>query len=305
MTNCTRHLRRSISLTFFIAASAALLLAQSMQAAQTVQTLPFYDSFDYGAAGIAGVSVSVWETCFSTANISVAAGTNSSLTLPGFAASAGSSIGGNAKAVRFAGTQFTTQNAVDGQSVYVSFLYQMTAYPTASIGVIGFLDQTNIGTSSSAPIPPTTALALLADHTGHIGINAGTPTATGAQFETSATASNTTVLIVARYTFHTAPNKDVVDLWVNPSNSSYGGTAPTPDKTITSTANCPSLADLTFSCNGSDNTFGQKWDEVRIGTTWAQAVPSSNVPGAANAAHSWMVSGVPTGMIADGTSTAV
>ena len=132
------------------------------------------------------------------------------------------------------------------------------------------------------------------------------PSTNGAQYETSATALNTTVLIVARYTFHTSPSKDVVDLWVNPDSGTYGaGSAPAPDKSVTGAANWPGLAYFTLSCNGNDTTFAEKWDEVRIGATWAQAVPSSNTPGSANAAHSLMSSASPASIVASGASTSV
>jgi hypothetical protein len=291
-----------LSLLGLVSAALCLLAPNAPGASQVTQTLPFYDSFDYTPAGLASASATVWETCYNTGNIYV---TNNNLSLPGFVPSAGFGVAGSAKALRFAGTQFTTQTAANNKTVFASFLYQVGAYPTTSPGVIAFLDATNIGTSSSAPMPGYAALALLMDHTGHIGINAVYPTLTGAQFESSATAVNTTVLIVARYTFHTSPTKDVVDLWVNPSSSSYGAaTAPTPDISVTSTLNWPSLADFTISCNGNDTTFAEKWDEVRIGTTWAQAVPSSNPPGAANAAHSTMISVTPSTIIASGSSTA-
>jgi Invasin, domain 3/Bacterial Ig-like domain (group 1)/Bacterial surface protein, Ig-like domain len=287
-----------------LASAIIFLLAQGARGGQVTQTLPFYDSFDYNpASGLASASSTVWETCYSTANIQV---TGNSLTLAGFVPSAGNSVVGATKGTRFAGTQFTSQTAAEGKTVYASFLYQVTGYPTASLGVIGFLDVTNIGTSSSAPMPPTTALALLIDHSGHIGINAGSPTASGAQFETSATALNTTVLIVARYTFHTTPSKDAVDLWINPSSASYGAaSAPTPDKSVTGTVNLASLGYFTSSFNGNDTTFGEKWDEVRIGTAWAHVVPSSNPPGSASAAHSAMISASPTSIVADGASTSV
>jgi autotransporter-associated beta strand protein len=278
------------------------LLIQSAPAAQVIQTLPFYDSFDYnpGSAGLASASSTVWEACPSTSNLQV---TNNSLTLAGYAPSAGNSVWGAIHGVRFAGTQFTSQAAADGKTVYVSFLYQVTGYPAnGTNGVIAFLDATNI---TSSTMPGTAALALLIDKTGHIGINAGSPSTNGAQYETSAVASNTTVLVVARYTFHTSPSKDVVDLWVNPTSASYGGSAPTPDKTITSAANWPSLAYFSLSYNNNDTTFGEKWDEVRIGTNWSQAVPSSNVPGLANAAHSLMTSVSPASIIASGTNTSV
>ena len=288
-----------------LASAIMFLLAQSAPGAQVIQTLPFYDSFDYNpATGLATASSTVWESCYSTANIAVTA---NSLSLAGFVSSAGNSVYGASSGTRFAGTQFTSQTASDGKTVYVSFLYQVTAYPTTSgNGVIAFLDSTNIGTSSGSQVMPgTTALALLIDHTGHIGINAGSPATGGAQYETSATALNTTVLIVARYTFHTSPSKDVVDLWVNPSSASYGGSAPAPDKTLTAAGNWPSLAYFTISYRNGDSTFGEKWDEVRIGTTWAQAVPSSNTPGAANAAHSDMISATPTSIVASGADTSV
>ena len=287
-----------------LASAILLLLAQSAPAAQVIQTLPFYDSFDYNpaTAGLASASSTVWETCFSTGNLQV---TTNSLTLAGFVPSAGNSVFGATSGTRFAGTQFTAQTNTDGNTVYVSFLYQVTAYPATSPGVIAFLDSTNIGTSSSAPVPAHAGLALLMDHTGHIGINAGSTASAGAQFESAATALNTTVLIVARYTFHPA-NKDVVDLWVNPSSANYGaGTAPAPDTTITNTYNLTFLANFTISYRGGDSTFGEKWDEVRIGTTWAQAAPSSNLPGPASAAHSLMSSASPASIIASGSSTSL
>ncbi len=298
------HLNRCFCTIFGLAAAVIFLLCQNSPAAQVIQTLPFYDSFDYNpATGLASASSTVWETCYATSNIQV---TNNNLTLAGYVPSAGNGAAGvTTKATRFAGTQFTSQTAADGKTVYFSFLYQVAAYPTTN-GVIAFLDATNIGTSSSAPMPGTTALALLMNHTGQLGINAGSPSVTGAQYEPSATPLNTTILVVARYTFHTSPNTDVVDLWVNPNSANYGAaSAPASDVTLTAKGNWPSLADFTMSFNNGDATFVDKWDEVRIGTTWAQVVPSSNVPGPANAAHSEMISATPASLVADGVSTSV
>jgi len=305
MTTRSHNVHTCLCRIFGLILAMFFLHAMRMSGAQVIQTLPFYDSFDYNQGSLSTSSSTVWETAAGTANIGVAAGTNANLTLAGFVPSAGSSASGNAKAYRFAGTQFTAQNAVDGQTVFVSFLYQVTAYSVTNPAVIAFLDQTNFGTGQISFEPSTGALDLLIDKTGHIGINAGSITATGAQFEASATPLNTTVLIVARYTFHTAPGKDIIDLWVNPVSSSYGGTAPAPDKTVTSAGNCPSLAYFTLSCNGNDSVFGQKWDEVRVATTWAQAVPASNPPSAANAAHSLMIGASTTSMVADGVSTCI
>jgi autotransporter-associated beta strand protein len=297
--------RRSGNFCFSLIATLVFLLARNAPGAQAIQSLPFYDSFDYNpATGLSTASSTVWETTFSTANIQVTSG---SLSLAGFVPSAGNSVFGATAGTRFAGTQFIGQtNTADGRTVYLSFLYQVTAYPTTSPGVIAFLDSTNIGTSSSAPVPAKTGLALLIDHTGHIGINAGSTSATGAQFESGATPLSTTVLIVARYTFHPTGN-DAVDLWVNPSSASYGAaTAPTPDESVINASyNLAYLANFTISYRGGDATFGEKWDEVRIGTNWTQVVPSSNVPGSVSAAHSLMVSATPASIIADGVSTSI
>ncbi len=301
MKNQTFNVNSCFCSIFGLASAIILLLVQSALGTQAIQTLPFYDSFDYnpGAAGLYTASSNVWQACASTSNLQV---TTNSLTLAGYVPSAGSSVVGTSHGVRFAGTQFTSQTAADGKTVYVSFLFQVTNYPAnGTNGIIAFLDATNLGTSNL--LPGTDALALLIDKAGHIGINAGSVSTNGAQWESSATVSNTTVLIVARYTFHTSPTKDVVDLWVNPSSGSYGGSAPTPDKTITSAANWPSLAYFSFSYNNGDSTFGERWDEVRIGSTWAQAVPSSNAPGTASATHSLMVSASPTSIVASGAST--
>ncbi|EEF63059.1 invasin domain 3-containing protein [Pedosphaera parvula] len=286
-----------------LASATLLLFGASAPAAQVIQTLPFYDSFDYNqATGLAPASSTVWETCFSTANIQTAL---NSLTLAGFAPSAGNSVFGATAGTRFAGTQFTSQSSVEGNAVYLSFLYQETAYPASSSAVIGFLDSTNIGTSSSAPVPAQAGLALIMDHTGHIGINSGSTTATGARFESAATPLNTTVLIVVRYTFHPGSH-DVVDLWVNPASASYGAaTAPASDATVTNTYNLALIADFTISYRGSDSSFGEKWDEVRIGTTWPQAVPASNQPGIASAPHSLMTTASSASIVADGVSTTI
>src|SRR5437868_15439019 len=91
----------------------AILLSLTSYApgAQVTQTLPFYDSFDYNqATGLASASSTVWETCFSTANIQTVL---NSLTLPGYVPSAGNSVFGATSGTRFAGTQFTSQNTVE------------------------------------------------------------------------------------------------------------------------------------------------------------------------------------------------
>ena len=282
-----------------LASAIVLLPAQNSPAAQVIQTLPFYDSFDYSPGGLASASSTVWETCYSTANIAV---TTNSLTLAGFVPSAGNSVYGASSGTRFAGTQFTAVTNTDGNTVYASFLYQVTAYPATTPGVIAFLDSTNIGTSSAAAVPGHAGLALLMDHTGHIGINAGSTTNIGGQFEGAATTLSNTVLIVARYTFHPAGH-DVVDLWVNPASANYGAaTAPAADATVTNTYDLAYLANFTISYRGGDTTFGEKWDEVRLGTNWSQVVPSSNLPGPASAAHSLMVSAGPASIIASGAA---
>src|SRR6476646_1572291 len=120
-------LLRSSSCSTLLAAWAILLiLTRTAPAAQVTQTLPFYDSFDYNqATGLASASSTVWETCFSTANIQTIL---NSLTLPGYVPSAGNSVFGATSGTRFAGTQFTTQNSVEGNAVYLSFLFQVSAY---------------------------------------------------------------------------------------------------------------------------------------------------------------------------------
>ena len=304
MKTHTHKRGRFASAIIGLASAALFLLGHNASAAgQVTQTLPFYDSFDYnpGSAGLASASSTVWETCYSTANIRIASG---SLSLPGFVPSAGNSVFGYATGVRFGGTQFTSQPSVDGNSVYFSFLYQVTAYPHTN-GLIAFLDSTNVGTSSTAPIPPHAGLALLMNSTGQIGINSGSTAIASAHLESAATALNTTVLIVGCYTFHPSGN-DSVSLWVNPASASYGAaSAPAPDITLNNSYNLASLADFTLSYDNGDTTFGEKWDEVRIGTTWAQAVPSSPAPGVANAAHSLMTSATPNTIIASGSSTSI
>lgn len=304
MRKLAYQVHRHFCIIFGLVSSFIVMADQKTEGAQVIQALPFYDSFDYNPGlGLASASSTVWETCFVTGNIQI---TNNGLTLAGFVPSAGYSVVGEGTIQRFAGTEFSSQTNTDGNTVYVSFLYQVTAYPTTTSGVIAFLDSTNIGTGSGAAMPGYTGLALLMDHTGHIGISAGSTNATTAHFESSPTALNTAVLIVARYTFHPAAS-DTVDLWVDPNNSSYGAaSSPVSDETATNTLFHEAyLANFTISYNNGDPSFGKRWDEVRVGTNWAQVVPSSNVPGLANSAHSLMLSASPASIVASGTSTSV
>ena len=125
-----------------LVSAVSFLFSPRAHATQVIQTLPFYDSFDYTPNGLYTASPTGWETWGSTGNILV---TNGGLTLAGFVPSAGNSVTGTGKIFRYVGTQFTSQSAADGKTVFASFLYQVVAYPTTSPGVLAFLDSTNLG----------------------------------------------------------------------------------------------------------------------------------------------------------------
>jgi hypothetical protein len=91
--------------------------------------------------------------------------------------------------------------------------------------------------------------------------------------------TGTVYLAVMRYNLN-GDGTDSMDLWINPSSSSYGGTAPT--VTFSSTAGTDTTAAwTTFVIDPANAGTSGFFDELRVGTTWAEVVPAIPEPRAA------------------------
>ncbi len=261
------------------------LLCLTAQAA--VQNLPFYDNFNYptGSKWSAITTNTIWLTA-DTGSANQYIGNAGLISPANFSpGSALSAVEAYSSPCRNIGMQFNpvTASSGDGTAVFLSFLYSIKTYP----GATSLIDYLDFRAPTKDLATNTIAGPIILDSTGHIGINQGCNTNTaggaGPQIETTALGLGSTHLIVAKYTFHPASH-DTMELWVDPTNTSYGAAAPpagdglnpTSHLTVTalgtgSTTNYPSLAYFTMGCFSS--TYVGTNDEVRIATSWAGVTP--------------------------------
>jgi pectate lyase len=242
--------------------AASGLMLQSVHAA--VQTLPFTDHFLYSEGTLSSVAPGVWDVGSNNgAEISVS--NSAALTSPsGFADSSGKGVKwGSSGTARRAVAQYTSVPNTDGNTVYASFLLNVSSAPSSKL--IAYLDD-----HSSSQGSPQLGIFL---SSGTIGIGKKS----SAPGFTTSLSSGTTHLIVVRYTFLASGN-DQADLWVDPSSSDYGAsTAPASLGSTTGGSDPTSLSYFQISTPGSAGS-SLYMDELRIGTTWADVTPSSGPP---------------------------
>ena len=150
----------------------------------------------------------------------------------------------------------------DGSVVYASFLLNVQVLPAANTRVAYLHDVTSSGG----------AVEVWINSMGQIGVRKKT----GSPVFATTIATNTTHLVVMRYTFQAG--NDPVALWVDPGSSDYGSaSAPTPAAAITSVGSDNGSGGIKYfivDCPGtSDSVY---WiDEVRVGSTWGDVTPST------------------------------
>ncbi|MCU0410979.1 MAG: T9SS type A sorting domain-containing protein [Bacteroidetes bacterium] len=83
-------------------------------------------------------------------------------------------------------------------------------------------------------------------------------------------------MIVGAYTFVGGALNDSGKLWINPAPSSFGGAEPTPTLTSTTSteADLTSVVRFFFRQDATTKTPFLEADELRLGTSWADVVPS-------------------------------
>jgi hypothetical protein len=105
-----------------------------------------------------------------------------------------------------------------------------------------------------------------------VGVRKGGTGATDT-FDTVERSAGDTLFLVGRYDFNTSPNS--VALWINPSPTTFGSTAP-PAGFLSANTGIDGLTIDRF--NFRQNTAASvpraiQWDELRVGNSWGEVTP--------------------------------
>ncbi len=203
-----------------------------------------------------------------------------------------------------AGTDATLQPTDTGHSGYYSIAVRVTDITGLFTNGGVLLGFNNI--IASQTFNPTTAGAVLTIRPKAGGgpgqfqlglLKQGTSSVAGATWDAGTYTTNTTIFVVGKYqTIGTLQNgtlpiatDDIASLWINPSSSTFGGFEPAgaitsvsgDDVTTHPVSNNHTLQSFILRQNGTavDNRIplGILYDELRVGTTWADVTPG--VPG--------------------------
>lgn len=230
--------------------------------AGAVVSLPFHDAFDYAEGRLNDVGAPRWTA--GSSGFELAVSNSAALTAPeGFPAATGKGVrrapSGTARRSVLA---YQTVPAQDGNELYASLLIQILSPPPGT-QLIAYLD--NNSTSQSAP---QAGLFLTADGRLGIGKKSSTP-----GFTTGISLGPGPHLVVFRYRFQSG--NDRVDLWVNPPAASYEAITPPPSDGFVTGGSDPASLDF-FQFYSSPQSGGVQYlDELRLGRSWAEVVPSS------------------------------
>ena len=249
-----------------IAGLALVATCLLLQNARATVSLPFYDGYAYDEGILNNVGSPTWVAGSGTSTYEIAVSNAAALTSPsGFATASGKGVRrAPSGSARRSVLQYTSVPAVDGNTVYVSFLLDVQTAPGGT-QLIGFLDDHNSSQGS-----PQAGIFLDGSSRVGIGKKSSTP-----GFTTSSGLSVGTHLIVVCYTFQAGDNK--VDLWVDPSSAYYGAATPPGSLgSVTGGTEPPSLDYFQIYTPGTAGGV-QFLDEFRVGTTWA-SVTSAGTP---------------------------
>jgi hypothetical protein len=229
----------------------------SMFLFQTAQAQLFQEGFNYTAGGNLGGN-GPWSS--GNNNITIA---NGNLTYPGLADLGGNSLsvvsGVSAGSVvaNFAGASITSG------SVYYSFLAQCSSLPTANQYLTAVLPASSSGPGGSADPLGFYVGQQTAGSTFKVGIRSG---GSGATYTTK---GNLTVgavnLFVVKYTFG-----GNVSLWVNPT---AGDSESAADVSFLAGVSAANLEEIGFKAQSAATAGNWIFDDLRVGTAWADVTP--------------------------------
>ena len=94
------------------------------------------------------------------------------------------------------------------------------------------------------------------------------------RMDTAQLTAGSTHLVVVSYQMNSGFLNDVVNFWLDPDSSTFGsGTAPAPLLTLTGAQSDATSLNMFELNNASAMPVGMLFDEVRVGTTWADVTP--------------------------------
>jgi len=242
----------------------AALLAGCLSATNAFSATLLSDSFSYPTGDLAGNGG--WTDITPASDeIQVVAG---SLTAPaGLQASSGNKISFDGLGTdAYVGFESQTSG-----TIFYSFLLNVTANSAATAQYIGGF------TTSAAPTSTATSgFAYRRDTVDTTKFNLGivgkaTNATANTAFDTTQLSLNAVNLIVISHTFVGGAINDITSLYINPT--SFGGSAPTPTLTLTNSVSDAAAISAFYLFQSNSGTPFLQFDELRIGTTWADVTP--------------------------------
>ncbi|WP_179333670.1 T9SS type A sorting domain-containing protein [Winogradskyella costae] len=221
-------------------------------------TLPLYEGFDYTVGNDLGTEAN-WNNFSGTANpIDVVSG---SLSYTGLVASTGESVflEGGAIDSELTFTPVTSGDVFASFIINVSDLSNITDTTDGGyVVILGEFDARLWIHPDTDPVGTTYDIAL-------------TNSSSGENFSTTKYNVGDDVLIVMSYNIETG----AINGWINPAGTDLGGSAPA--ATLTDTDASPSSMIDTFALrqDSTGETPAMIFDELRIGTSWADVTPST------------------------------
>lgn len=197
-------------------------------------------------------------------------GTTAGLTYAGLA---GSGVG-NAVLVNNLGGEdanitYASQNT-DGQNIYFSFMARVTDAAASKTGDY-FI---HLGTPGGAAFTLFAPRVFARIPSAGV-VNFGVSNSNVVSYGTTSFATNTTYLIIVKYTISVAGN-DPISLWVLPSGvPASEGAAGTPEATNTTTAGQNTISALGLRQGSGTTSVQTVVDGIIVGLTWADVTPGA------------------------------
>ncbi|WP_445749089.1 T9SS type A sorting domain-containing protein [Polaribacter sp.] len=257
------------NITLTVTGGCAISKTISAPECKPINTLPFYEGFDYTVGNSLGLEQK-WTNVNTGDDIIVSTG---SLSYTGLT-NMGNSISFDGSGI----DTFSPITSISEGTIYYSFLLNVGS-------MVGVTD-TNGGYLAGFAESTTTLGATLwtkrVDDTNfNLGIEVRTANATNTTFIDTSFQTGQTYFVVIGYTFNTdTTSDDIVSLWVNPVLNSTQPTA-----TVTDTHAATDLASIsTFFLrqDSASETPSVQIDELRIATSWSDVVPSNNTASVKN-----------------------
>lgn len=223
--------------------------------------LPIYEPFDYNVGE--GLSVQTnWTGYNSGDDLAIISG---SLFYNGLEASAGNSVSFDG-----AGMEVKTEfSPISSGTVYSSFIMKVTDQSAITDltdgGYVASLSASDSGYDLRLWVHPNPD-ANSSTYDIAISDVSSSPT-----FSSSTYNVGDNIFIVMSY----EPTTGIYKGWINPSSASFGGSEPTADFNATDATAASTIDRFIFRQDSTGETPFLEFDELRIGTTWADVTPNN------------------------------